>query len=134
MDKQEKLNDLFRKAKSQEPQTSFEQTKGHFLNSLENQPLKTKSSQVFTFKKWIIMLSSIMTVVGITILLNTSNSIKNKNIKGENFSNQKEIENKLQNTDQTKNKPKKFQKNNNDKCFRCPPRTATLAPIGFGVA
>ena len=86
MDKQEKLNDLFRKAKAQEPQTSFEQTKGRFLNSLENQPLKTKSSQVFTFKKWIIMLSSIMTVVGITIFLSTSNSIKIKDETIENFS------------------------------------------------
>lgn len=105
MDKQEKLNDLFRKAKAQEPQTSFKQTKGRFLNSLENQPLKTKSRQVFTFKKWIIMLSSIMTVVGITILLSTSNSIKIKDETIENFSTQKEIENKLQNTDQTKNKP-----------------------------
>ena len=104
MDKQEKLNDLFRKAKAQEPQTSFEQTKGRFLNSLENQLLNTKSSQVYNFKKWIIMLSSIMTVVGITIFLSTSNSIKIKDDTIKNFSTQKEIENKLQNTDQTKNK------------------------------
>ena len=74
MDNQQKLNDLFRKAKEQEPVTSFDQTKEHFLNSLENQLVETKDASVFNYKKWIIMLSSIISIVGITLFFTSSNS------------------------------------------------------------
>lgn len=81
MDNQQKINDLFRKAKEQEPVTSFDQTKEHFLNSTGNQSINTKSSLVFNYKKWIIMLSSIITIVGITVYLATSNSGETKDEK-----------------------------------------------------
>ena len=74
MDNQQKLNDLFRKAKEQEPVTSFDQTKEHFLNSHGNQTIKTKDASVFNYKKWIIMLSSIISIVGITLFFTSSNS------------------------------------------------------------
>ncbi len=74
MDNQQKLNDLFRKAKEQEPVTSFDQTKEHFLNSHRNQTIKTKDASVFNYKKWIIMLSSIISIVGITLFFTSSNS------------------------------------------------------------
>jgi hypothetical protein len=72
MDNQQKLNDLFRKAKEQEPVTSFDQTKEHFLNTLGNQSIKTKDASVFNYKKWIIMLSSIISIVGITLFFSSS--------------------------------------------------------------
>ncbi len=72
MDNQQKLNDLFRKAKEQEPVTSFDQTKEHFLNSLGNQSIKTKDASVFNYKKWIIMLSSIISILGITLFFSSS--------------------------------------------------------------
>lgn len=67
MDKQEKINELFRVAREQEPKTSFDQTKDQFLNSLKNKTVKTKDGQVFTLKKWIIMLSSIIVITGLSI-------------------------------------------------------------------
>ena len=73
MDNQQKLNDLFRKTKEQEPVTSFDQTKEHFLNSLGNISIKTKDASVFNYKKWIIMLSSIISIVGITLFITSSN-------------------------------------------------------------
>jgi formylglycine-generating enzyme required for sulfatase activity len=78
MDNQQKLNDLFRKAKEQEPVTSFDQTKEHFLNSLGNQFIKTKDASVFNYKKWIIMLSSIISIVGITLFISSSHLSDNK--------------------------------------------------------
>ena len=78
MDNQQKLNDLFRKAKEQEPVTSFDQTKEHFLNSLENQLVETKDASVFNYKKWIIMLSSIISIVGITLFISSSHLSDNK--------------------------------------------------------
>ena len=78
MDNQQKINDLFRKAKEQEPVTSFDQTKEHFLNSLGNQTIKTKDASVFNYKKWIIMLSSIISIVGITLYISSSNSVDSK--------------------------------------------------------
>lgn len=69
MDEQEKISELFRVAREQKPKISFDQTKDQFLNSLKNQTVKTKYGQVFTLKKWIIMLSSIITVAGLSWVL-----------------------------------------------------------------
>ena len=80
MDKQEQLSELFRLAKEQEPKTSFEQTKGQFLNSLNNQE-KSKDVNSFTFKKWIIMLSSIIGIIGLSVMLinNEQQELPNSN-------------------------------------------------------
>lgn len=71
MDSQEKLSELFRKAKEQEPKTSFNQTKEQFLESLTKKEISvSKSSQSFNIKKWVIMLSSIIAIVGLGFVLN----------------------------------------------------------------
>ena len=96
MDNQQKLNDLFRKAKEQEPVTSFDQTKEHFLNSLGNQSIKTKDASVFNYKKWIIMLSSIISIVGITLFISSSHLGDSKvKIEKQNLTHSKTISNRL---------------------------------------
>ena len=81
MDKQDKINDLFRTAREQEPKTSFDETKERFLKSLERLPTEDKPKNVsfFNFKKWRIMLSSIIIIASITVALFNTGNVKTEN-------------------------------------------------------
>lgn len=79
MDKQEKISELFRIAREQEPKTSFEQTKDQFLSSLKNQTVKSNRDRMSNLKKWIIMLSSIIITTGLSLLfLNQKDNVESK--------------------------------------------------------
>ena len=81
MDKQDKINDLFRTAREQEPKTSFDETKERFLKSLEEFPTdeKPKNVSFFNFKKWRIMLSSIIIIASLTVALFNTGNVKTEN-------------------------------------------------------
>jgi formylglycine-generating enzyme required for sulfatase activity len=81
MDKQDKINDLFRTAREQEPKTSFDETKERFLKSLEQLPSdqSPKNVSFFNFKKWRIMLSSIIIIASITVALFNTGNVKTEN-------------------------------------------------------
>jgi len=81
MDKQDKINNLFRTAREQEPKTSFDETKERFLKSLDQFPSdeKPKNVSFFNFKKWRIMLSSIIIIAILTVALFNSGNEKTEN-------------------------------------------------------
>lgn len=70
MDKEQHLNDLFAKARSQAPQVSFEETKTQFVQSLENSVFQSNKpkSQLFTLKNKIIMSLSVLITASILSL------------------------------------------------------------------
>ena len=78
MDKQDKINDLFRIAREQEPITSFDETRERFLNSLGNKSLTetTKKVHFFNLKKWILMLTSIITIASLLFIFSSTENIE----------------------------------------------------------
>ena len=95
MDKQDKINDLFRIAREQEPITSFDETRERFLNSLGNKSLTetTKKVHFFNLKKWILMLTSIITIASLLFIFSSTENIEkessdkvNSNINSTTFS------------------------------------------------
>ncbi len=80
MDKQDKINDLFRIAREQEPITSFDETRERFLNSLGNKSLNetTKKVHFFNLKKWILMLTSIITIASLLFIFSSTENIEKK--------------------------------------------------------
>ena len=70
MDNEKKLADLFKAAQNQTPQTSFDEVKNRFLESIDNldQSDIKSTKKVFTIKKGLIMLSIIMTI-GLSLLI-----------------------------------------------------------------
>jgi formylglycine-generating enzyme required for sulfatase activity len=69
MNKDQQLSDLFAKARSQAPQTSFEETKTLFVQSLETQGAKPHKGPVFTLKNGMIMSISLFLTATIALLL-----------------------------------------------------------------
>jgi formylglycine-generating enzyme required for sulfatase activity len=69
MNKDQHLSDLFAKARSQAPQTSFEETKTLFVHSLKTQGVKPHKGQLFTLKNGIIMSISLFLTATIALLL-----------------------------------------------------------------
>lgn len=70
MNKQNNIDDLFRQAREQKPQASFNETKNLFLNTLGSQKASlndAKKGKVFTFKNSIIM----STIIGFIALIST---------------------------------------------------------------
>jgi formylglycine-generating enzyme required for sulfatase activity len=121
MDKQDKINDLFRTAREQEPTTSFDETKERFLKSLDQFPTddKPKNVSFFNFKKWRIMLSSIIIIASITVALFNTGNVKTENkvhstskmeVKEKEIMTQIRIKNSLLNSSETiaKNSEKTF--------------------------
>lgn len=75
MDNQDELSSLFNKARNEAPHASFTETKGWFLNSLNNtQAVAQKSTQLLTPKKGIIMLSAITITIGFIALIFTNDT------------------------------------------------------------
>ena len=74
MNKDQHLSDLFAKARSQAPQTSFEETKTLFVQSLKTKGTKPHKSQLFTLKNGIIMTISLFLTATIALLLSWTKS------------------------------------------------------------
>ena len=74
MDKHRQLEDLFRAAKEQQTQTSFDETKDQFLSSLST-PLSGSGSRSMKFsrtKKWFIMIATVSSIALVVYLFNTT--------------------------------------------------------------
>jgi formylglycine-generating enzyme required for sulfatase activity len=79
-----RLDQLFKQAKEQQPEASFEETKESFLNALEATGKNTagKGGNLFTFKKWIIMsiIGTITIAVGLSFLMPSEKKTNEKEI------------------------------------------------------
>lgn len=96
MNKQNNIDDLFRQAREQEPQASFNETKNLFLKSLESQKANlndAKKGKVFTFKNSIIM----STIIGFIALISTLFFLQ--------YSTKEKGKQKIVTQENTKNKP-----------------------------
>ncbi|MES2588775.1 MAG: SUMF1/EgtB/PvdO family nonheme iron enzyme [Bacteroidota bacterium] len=105
MNKDEKINDLFRQAREQETQASFNETKKLFLKSLESQKADfndNRKGKVFTFKNSIIM----STIVGLTALIISLFYVQNQEVTFSDIKKEK-IENSNQKTSLNQNQIKK---------------------------
>ena len=74
MDKDQILNDLFDQARVESPQVSFNELKNDFLTQVESVDLPremTETSNLFTIKTWIIMITSIATTGIVFAFLNS---------------------------------------------------------------
>lgn len=85
MDNQEKLDQLFKLAKEEKPHVSFEETKAKFSASVNSSTFGERIKYLLTFKNFIIMLTSIISIAVFFIFSGSSTSeVQNNgnNIKG----------------------------------------------------
>lgn len=93
MDKQKELNRLFEQAKNENVHQSFEETKQHFLHSLNSQSEQSWIKKIFTFKKLFIMTTILLSILlGVNFLSNSTE--KNSSTKKISSSNEITISNK----------------------------------------
>lgn len=72
MDKEQQLNDLFAKARSQAPKATFEETKALFVRTVNASSNTVQKGKLFTLKNIIIMSISVFITATITLFFNWS--------------------------------------------------------------
>ena len=74
MDNQEKLDQLFKLAREEKPHVSFEDTKAKFNATVNSSTFGERIKYLLTFKNFIIMLTSIISIAVFFMFSNSSTS------------------------------------------------------------
>jgi formylglycine-generating enzyme required for sulfatase activity len=132
MNKENNINDLFRQAREQQPQASFNETKNLFLNALESQKVSlsdAKKGKIFTFKNSIIMSAIIGFIALIFSVYFTDKSVNTiKTITKIERTNEKELQN-VQNKIKKEEKSQVAKQKTSEKNTKSDLNTKTKGPI-----